>query len=456
MKKLILLFSLLTVFISLTYGQPEIGIRRIKIGNTYRETNQFKEAERNLISGLSLVQQRKDKYWEAVGCENLGLLYRELDDSVKAVRYFDTATRIYQQLRLEGSRLAMQQLAESMRKRSADLYAGVDIGSTGVKLSVLQVTLGREGRYIYNTVKDSSINANFADLNSGAFEASKNAMRSFMTVIARYGIPADRIFMAFSSGVLQSVLSRNLDRDSISTLFEQIVRTAMPAHVGQIRFLTADMESKYTNMGIVLPKSKERSVSIDIGGGNTKGGYYTSGDFTSFSLPFGSRTMLFSPQANDLPENVKVELKLLNQTAGIQNKREVFFLGGIVWAMINLLYPEKALADYVEFNYNDVMNFKKFASEDYNNFINYTSEKITQISDRETAIKAQKNLSDTENTFTAENLRKGSFLFAGMMNELNIPTIKKKYYFLSRGSHIAWVTGFIVSNISDKYRNAAE
>lgn len=456
MKKLILLFGLLTIFISLIYAQPDIAIRRIKIGNTYRETNQFKEAERNLVSGLSLVQQRKDKYWEAVACENLGFLYRELDDSVKALRYFDTASSIYQQLRLDGSRLAMQQLSESMRKRTADFYAGVDIGSTGVKLSILQVTIGREGRYVYNTAKDSTVNANFADLNSGAFEASKNAMRSFMNIITRYGIPADRIFMAFSSGVLQSVLSRNLDRDSISRVFEQIVRTAMPNYTGQIRFLTADMEAKYTNMGIVLPKSKERSVSIDIGGGNTKGGYYTFGDFIPFSLPFGSRTMPFSPQATDLPENVKVELKLLNQTAGIQNKREVFFLGGIVWAMINLLYPEKALSDYVEFNYNDVMNFKKMASEDYSSFINYTSEKITQISDRETALKAQKNLNDTENTFTAENLRKGSFLLAAMMNELNIPTIKKKYYFLSRGSHIAWVTGFIVSNISDKYRTAAE
>lgn len=456
MKKLVQLFGLLTVFTTLTYAQPDIAIRRIKIGNTYRETNQFKEAERNLISGLSLVQQHKDKYWEAVACENLGLLYRELEDSLKAVRYFDTASRIYQQLRLDGSRLAMQQLSESMRKQTGDLYAGIDIGSTGVKLSILQVTLGTEGRYIYNVTKDSSINSNFGDLNTSAFEASKNAIRLFVNVMDRYKISSDRMFIAFSSGILQSVLSRGMSRDSISSIFETLVVSIVPNYGAQIRFLTPDMESRYTNMGIVLPKSKERSVSIDIGGGNTKGGYYASGDFNSFSIPFGSRSLQFSTQSNDLPENVKVELKLLNQTAGIQNKREVFFLGGIVWAMINLLYPEKALADYVEFNYNDVINFKKFASEDYNNFINYTSQKITQISDREIAIKAQKNLSETENTFTAENLRKGSFLLAGMMNELNIPTIKKKYYFLSRGSHIAWVTGFIVSNISDKYRNSAE
>lgn len=98
------------------YAQPDIAIRRIKIGNTYRETNQFKEAERNLISGLSLVQQQKDRYWEAVACENLGLLYMDLEDSLKAIRYFDNALSIYQQLNLDGSRIAIQQLGESLKK----------------------------------------------------------------------------------------------------------------------------------------------------------------------------------------------------------------------------------------------------------------------------------------------------------------------------------------------------
>jgi|GEM_PF-5700057 len=45
---------------------------------------------------------------------------------------------------------------------------------------------------------------------------------------------------------------------------------------------------------------------------------------------------------------------------------------------------------------------------------------------------------------------------AGIMNEVNIPTVKKRYYFLSKGSQIAWITGFIVFNISEKYRTAKE
>ena len=124
--------------------------------------------------------------------------------------------------------------------------------------------------------------------------------------------------------------------------------------------------------------------------------------------------------------------------------------------MINLLYPEKSLSDYVEFTYFDVMNFKRLASADYLNLISYATEKVNKITDIETAGTAQRNLIATQNTFTAENLRRGAILLAGIVNELHIPTLKKRYYFLSKGSHIAWVTGYIVSNISEKYKNAKE
>jgi hypothetical protein len=124
--------------------------------------------------------------------------------------------------------------------------------------------------------------------------------------------------------------------------------------------------------------------------------------------------------------------------------------------MINLLYPEKSLSDYVEFTYTDVMNFKRLAPSDYLNLISYATEKVNKITDIETAGTAQKNLIATQNTFTAENLRRGAILLAGIVNELHIPTLKKRYYFLSKGSHIAWVTGYIVSNISEKYKNAKE
>jgi tetratricopeptide (TPR) repeat protein len=457
MNTRIYLFILLVILgTTASYAQPATAIRLIKIGNTYREANQYKEAERALMSGLGTVRQQRDRYWEAVACENLGLLYRDIEDSLAAIRYLDTAARIYQQLNLEGSRIALVQLAESVRKRAA-AYAGIDIGSTGVKLSVIQVTLGKEGHYIYNATKDSAINSNFADLNSSAFESAKDAIRRYFTIINGLKITEDHIYVAFSSGVLQNVMAKNMSKDSISNVFLQVARSIIPSFQRPIEFLTPDMEARYTNIGIVLPKFKEKSVSIDIGGGNTKGGFYTTaGNFESFSLPFGSRFMAIKPNEDSLPQSVRAELMVLNQRAGIQNKREVFFLGGIVWAMINLLYPEKAMSDYVEFSANDVANFQKLASGDYTAFINYTTDKVEKITDPELATRAKKNLNDTQNTFTAENLRRGALLFGGIVNELNIPTLKKRYYFLSKGSHIAWVTGYIVSNITERYRTAKE
>lgn len=456
MKKLFLLFAVLTIFGTILYAQPNQAIRLIKIGNTYRETNQFKEAERVLLSGLSSVRQQRDRYWEGVAYENLGLLYRDMEDSLQAIRYLDSAIKIYQQLNLDGSRIAMLQLGESIRK-IADAYAGIDIGSTGIKLSILQVTLGPEGHYIYNTKQDSSINANFADLNTTVFESGKNAIRTYFTILSKQKVSPDHIYMAFSSGVLQAAVNRKLNTDSISKVFSQVAQSIMPAYKRPIEFLTTDLEAKFTNLGVVFPKFKEKSVSIDIGGGNTKGGYYNSvGDFESFSVPYGSRFLTLTPKDTTLPENIRDELKFFNQKPGIQNKKEVFFLGGIVWAMVNLLYPEKSLADYVEFSYNDVMDFKRLASGDYTKLIDYSMDKVNRITDIEMANKARLNLRNTENTFTADNLKRGALLLAGIMNELQTPSLKKHYYFLSKGSQIAWVNGYVVTNITERYKNAGE
>ncbi len=454
MKRFLILCGILTV---LGFGAQaqNSAVRLIKIGNTYRETNQYKEAERALVTGLNSVRIMREYYWQAVAYENLGLLYRDMEDSTRSLRYIDSAFKLYQQLNMYGSRMAMLQMGESLRKK-AEAFAGIDIGSTGIKLSIVQVTLGREGRYIYNTSRDSAINSNFADLNSNAFESGKKAIQVYFNIINSLNIAPDHIYAAFSSGVLQAAVARKMNQDSIANVMQDAAKAAMPSYTRPIEFLTGDLEAKYTNMGVVLPKFKEKSVSIDIGGGNTKGGFYNpDGSFEAFALPFGSRFMNLTPAGDALQESTLAELKYFNQTAGIQNKKEVFFLGGIVWAMVNLLYPDKALSDYVEFSYNDVMNFQKL-SADYNSLVSFTSDRISKITDPETVNKAEKNMHDTQNTFTAENLKRGALLLGGIMNELQTPTIKKRYYFLSKGSHIAWVTGYVVYNITERYKTATE
>ncbi|MBA2760759.1 MAG: hypothetical protein H0U39_02130, partial [Segetibacter sp.] len=268
MKNIIVLLIILVTLTAKSFAQPIRAIRQIKVGNTYRETAQFKEAELALLSGLNSTRQQKDKYWEAVACENLGLLYRDMEDSLRAIRFFDSATYIYERLGLTGSKTAMLQLAQGIRK-TGEQFAGIDIGSTGVKLSIIQVNLGREGRYIYNIIKDSAINANFADLNSSSFEAAKNAIINLLTVIKQKNIPPNHIFIAFSSGVLQEAINRKVSTDSISNIFGQVAQSVISDYKTRINFLNPDLEAKYVNIGVVLPKYKERSVSIDIGGGNT-------------------------------------------------------------------------------------------------------------------------------------------------------------------------------------------
>jgi hypothetical protein len=453
-----ILVSLLLCCVVLEAQQTtDYAVRLIKIGNTYREALQYGESERTLKTGLSMAAQKGNTYWEAVAAENLGFLYRDEGDTIQATSYFTRAQGIYQRMGLDGSKMAMEQLLKSMKRGSApDLYAGIDIGSTGVKMSLVSVSLGSEGRYIYNITKDTSINSRFADISATSFAATRDAVRSLVQLIARLNIPGDHVYILFSSGsylALSRVPAYNAD--SIARDYTGMVRGVIPAYTDTVRFLTPQKEGMYTATGLVFPRVKNKSLILDIGGGNTKGGYYDNGEFKPLSLPYGSRTL--DATANTLPENVGKELySLLNQAPMVQTKSEVFLLGGIVWAMMNYMYPEKSFTDYSEFTYEDVAHFKTLATGDYNNLQSYVQSRLDAITDPAKQTKASATVENVRHVFTPENLRKGAILLEAIAASLRTPTVSKHFYFINNGAEVAYITGYIVDNIARRYKATNE
>jgi hypothetical protein len=71
-----------------------LGIRYLKLGNSYREARNYDLAQLYLRRGLDMVRNR-NTYWEAVGYEYLGLLYRDLGDRQLALEYLRTAASLY-------------------------------------------------------------------------------------------------------------------------------------------------------------------------------------------------------------------------------------------------------------------------------------------------------------------------------------------------------------------------
>ncbi|MCS6808493.1 MAG: tetratricopeptide repeat protein [Bacteroidota bacterium] len=104
-----------------TVSVDNLGIRYLKLGNSYREARNYDLAQTYLKRGLEMVRNRSP-YWEAVGYEYLGLLYRDMGDRQMALEYLRTASSLYDRV---ISMRNNQGSDEVLRSIIADVEQGV-------------------------------------------------------------------------------------------------------------------------------------------------------------------------------------------------------------------------------------------------------------------------------------------------------------------------------------------
>jgi tetratricopeptide (TPR) repeat protein len=76
-------------------GTRDLGVRYLKLGNTYRETRNYDMAQLYVKKGLDMVRNRGSRYWEATGYEYLGLIYRDMGERDLALEYLRVAQGIF-------------------------------------------------------------------------------------------------------------------------------------------------------------------------------------------------------------------------------------------------------------------------------------------------------------------------------------------------------------------------
>lgn len=159
-----------------------------------------------------------------------------------------------------------------------------------------------------------------------------------------------------------------------------------------IEFISAADEARYS-LGFVLPRDRYRSLILDIGGANTKGGYYvvTKGanwpprEWHGFDLNYGTRTLqnkaeaLMKTSTKDSHGNPAAgldyyqavdavlqsevgpkldEIKLEN--SALENFAQVYMVGGVVWATSARMKPvqqqEWAISSLSTVDFDGVLN----------------------------------------------------------------------------------------------------
>ena len=123
MKKLLIIFAAFLIFTGPMLSQDDdfrLGIRYLKLGNTYREAGQFENAAKYLNKGQNLVAAKRgweSRYWNAVSNEYLGYLFRDIGMEDEARQYLNSALETFRQIieMDEGSQEAVDAARQSIR-----------------------------------------------------------------------------------------------------------------------------------------------------------------------------------------------------------------------------------------------------------------------------------------------------------------------------------------------------
>jgi hypothetical protein len=68
------------------------------------------------------------------------------------------------------------QTSFKLKYNNSAVYAGIEVGSKGVKMSVIEIGKNAQSRGAFNILKDSSVNTDFISFNSPSFEATLEGM----------------------------------------------------------------------------------------------------------------------------------------------------------------------------------------------------------------------------------------------------------------------------------------
>jgi hypothetical protein len=311
----------------------------------------------------------------------------------------------------------------------SELYGGIEIGSKSIKAIVIQIS-EPSGRV--KIVYTEEINSRLAQYNNGNLttEAIGNIAQTVETIYRRmqreYQVPQEHIHIigcsdlrAENIGELTNTVTSRIGRNV--TLLDMQSEASLSI-VGTIPRRYQDRATWFDNRGM--------SVLIDIGNGNTKGGYQQirmlpKGKpdyvFFTFGIPQGTFTFTdevvqaagsgadlrkFALQARILSDkSVREPLQQeLEKRPGLVNRKKVYLSGGIVWAMVTLLYPQNRQL-LVPITAEDINVFYARAINDPQGLLRPS---LSKIRGRQTRMETEKELAAVRSTFTPENLVAGA------------------------------------------------
>ena len=325
-----------------------------------------------------------------------------------------------------------------------NLFGGIEIGSKGVKISVIDIQNVNKGIYdvkefwTENTgiAKGISITGNLYP--EDIEKTSKVVLANYLILINEFNIDSKKIYIVASSGVAQAKNSADL----IAKINELTSKNA--------DILTSQLEAKLACKGCIPPKYYLNSIYLDIGAGNTKGGYVevkNEDNFVFFPLNMGLGTVTLTEKINkktwndnlkeyinmtiysrnDLDTDVK---KMYDARPLAYDMKNIYMSGGAIWAFYTIFNEGTAKNNFNQFTLDDVLI--------QNEILMYNFEKYVQLA------KQDSEVDKVLKTYSQKNLIAANSILISTLN--NIKDVdSKKIYFVKQGQ-MAWLLSYIAES----------
>jgi hypothetical protein len=352
------------------------------------------------------------------------------------------------------------QTAFKTKFSKSNIYAGIEVGSKGVKMSVVEISKSAQVTGNFNILKDSTFNTDFISFNQNTFDATLKSFISFYNLAtADYKIPSRRVFTVISSGVKGQAEKEN-KKDWVTNLISKF-QEAVKEPGRKVEVIDVYQEARLSHLGIVPNARRYNTFIIDIGSGNAKGGYFPHGNTTEFKLfnvNWGTKSTFNAADKNltDDPSLANYKRQLNRVLEGAENNEIIYAVnisgayalsdnivcsGGIAWSIATLIYPELVSNSVVPVTYEEV---DRFANTLYTNFKAVTPEELIKrikdpSLDKEAILKEMKRV---HGVFDQKSLMAGTGLLLKIMRQFK-SVYETKQFFMVKTGQVGWISAYV-------------
>jgi len=361
--------------------------------------------------------------------------------------------------------IASAQTNFKLKYNNSSVYGGIEVGSKGVKMSVLEIGKNAQTRGAFNILKDSSVNTDFITFSPSTFHNTLEGLCGlYFTLTKQYKIPPRLVYTMVSSGVKIQAEKEN-KTNWVNNLIDSF-RINIQEQDRQMSMIDVLEEARLSHLGIVPETRRYNTFLIDIGSGNTKGGYFPNGntkDFKLFQLSWGTKSVANATEKrcgddNGLTNFNKQLFRVLseaenseiiysvNESGSYPKSDNVAFSGGIAWSVATLMFPELIDNSVVGVTFDQLLKFQGKLYYDFSSVSD--AYLIRNLQDKNLDKEAiAKEIKRVHQVFDQKSLLAGTGLLIKIMRQFQSIYEGKQFYLVKNGQ-VGWISAYVDQNTS--------